>query len=177
MPAITVQDFNSLSENHINERILDVRTSAEFDEIHIPGSIHIPLDQLTGEVLRNKIPITAGTPFYIVCRSGTRADIAAQKLDTAGITDGIVIKGGILAWKEAGLPVVQGERRVISLERQVRIAAGSIILSGFALAWLIHPYFLGLSVFVGAGLIFAGLTDWCGMGLLIAKAPWNRRRA
>ncbi len=71
--------------------------------------------------------------------------------------------------------MTRGEVKVISLERQVRIAAGAIVLTGVLLGWRVHPGFFGLSGFVGAGLIFAGITDWCGMGLLIAKAPWNQR--
>lgn len=83
------------------------------------------------------------------------------------------VEGGTLAWEGAGLPVVRG-RRVISLERQVRIAAGALVVAGVLLGWLVHPAFLGLSAFVGAGLVFAGVTDTCGMGLLLARMPWNR---
>ena len=67
-----------------------------------------------------------------------------------------------------------GGSRVISLERQVRIAAGSLVLLGVALGLLVHPAFIGLAAFVGAGLVFAGVTDWCGMGLLLARMPWNQ---
>jgi hypothetical protein len=74
------------------------------------------------------------------------------------------------------LPVTRGVVKVISLERQVRIAAGSLVLVGVLLAIFVHPYFIGLSAFVGAGLVFAGITDWCGMGLLLAKLPWNSRK-
>ena len=81
----------------------------------------------------------------------------------------------MLAWIEAGLPVDRGTAKVMSLERQVRIGAGSLVLLGVILGLLVNPYFIALSGFVGAGLIFAGLTDWCGMGLLLAKAPWNSR--
>jgi len=78
------------------------------------------------------------------------------------------------AWCAADLPVNRGSVRGISLERQMRIAAGSIVLLGVLLAWLVHPGFIGISAFVGAGLVFAGITDWCGTGMLLAKMPWNQ---
>ena len=83
------------------------------------------------------------------------------------------VDGGTNAWVEAGLPVERG-KQTISLERQVRIAAGLLVLTGAALAFFVHPYLIGLSAFVGAGLVFAGVTDTCGMGLLLARMPWNR---
>jgi rhodanese-related sulfurtransferase len=85
----------------------------------------------------------------------------------------INVEGGTQAWVDAGLPVVRGKKS-ISLERQVRIAAGSLVLLGAALAWLVHPGFVGLSAVVGAGLLFAGLTDSCAMGMVLARMPWNR---
>ena len=110
----------------------------------------------------------------------------AAQLINAGITGtgkafrclgwvAVLIEGGILAWEEAGLPAVYGERKVISLERQVRIAAGALVLTGVLLGWLVHPAWLGLAGFVGAGLMFAGITDTCGMAMLLARMPWNRR--
>jgi rhodanese-related sulfurtransferase len=84
------------------------------------------------------------------------------------------VEGGTLGWAEAGLPVNRGETKVISLERQVRIAAGALVLGGVLLARFLDPAFIWLSGFIGAGLVFAGITDWCGMGMLIAKAPWNQ---
>ena len=83
--------------------------------------------------------------------------------------------GGVAAWKAAGLPVEKDEHAPWSLERQVRVVAGALVVTGVVLGFWIHPGFFGLSAFVGAGLVFAGITDWCGMGLLLAKAPWNRR--
>jgi hypothetical protein len=86
------------------------------------------------------------------------------------------LSGGMSAWERAGLPVEREARAPWSLERQVRLSAGSLVLLGTVLGWLVHPAFFGLSAFVGAGLIFAAITDWCGMGLLLARAPWNRSR-
>lgn len=151
-------------------KILDVRTPLEFDEIHIAGSELMPLDKLDAERLKND-----GIERVIVCRSGNRATKAQQQLQTAGCKLYEVLEGGVGAWEQAGLPVVRG-KAAMSLERQVRIAAGFMVLTGVALGTWVNPAFYGLSAFVGAGLIFAGITDWCGMGLLIARAPWNQRR-
>jgi rhodanese-related sulfurtransferase len=114
-------------------------------------------------------------PAYLLCRTGRRAAKAAEKFAAAGQDRGVVIDGGMQAWIAAGLPVDRGTAKVISLERQVRITAGALVLLGVLLGWLVHPGFFGLSGFVGAGLIFAGITDFCGMGLLLARMPWNNR--
>ncbi|HBJ38564.1 MAG TPA: sulfurtransferase, partial [Planctomycetaceae bacterium] len=98
---------------------------------------------------------------------------AVQKFLDAGIENVVNVEGGTSAWDAAGLPVSRG-KKAISLDRQVRIAAGSLVFAGAALGYFVHPYFIGLSAFVGAGLVFAGITDTCGMGMMIAKMPWNR---
>jgi rhodanese-related sulfurtransferase len=151
--------------------LLDVRTPAEYEEMHINGSVLHPLSELDADRVRT---LAAGRPVHLLCRSGQRARQACEKLERAGLSELIVIEGGVQAWEAAGLPVVRG-RKTISLERQVRIAAGSLVLTGVALGFAVHPGFFGLSAFVGAGLIMAGLTDWCGMGLLLARLPWNTR--
>jgi len=112
-------------------------------------------------------------PIYFICKSGSRAAKACEKMQAAGVGNALSIDGGTEAWERAGLPVVRG-KAAMSLERQVRIAAGSLVLIGLALGWFVHPYLYGLSAFVGAGLVFAGVTDWCGMGMLLARMPWNR---
>jgi rhodanese-related sulfurtransferase len=101
--------------------------------------------------------------------------MAAEKLAKAGFGHTVVVEGGTLGWIDAGLPVDRGATKVISLERQVRIAAGLLVLVGVSLGWFVNHWFFGLSAFVGAGLVFAGITDFCGMGLLLAKLPWNNR--
>lgn len=149
-------------------RLVDVRTPAEHAEIHIEGSQLMPLDRLDPGALKGS------APCVLVCRSGKRAEQACQKLSAAGCENLTILEGGVLAWDQAGLPVVRG-RKAISLERQVRIAAGLMVLIGVILGTWVHPGFYGLSAFVGAGLTFAGITDWCGMAMLLAKAPWNQR--
>ncbi len=151
--------------------LIDVRTPAEFAAHHAASARLVPLDRLDpGEFAANR----SGRPLYVICQAGTRAKQAVQKLRDAGCAEAVLVTGGTQAWTEAGLPCVTGSRRVISLERQVRIAAGSLVLLGVVLSLLVHPACIGLAAFVGAGLVFAGVTDWCGMGLLLARMPWNQ---
>ena len=154
--------------------IIDVRTPAEFERVHVKGAQLKPLDGLDPQNIASccKDPADA---VYVICQSGGRSAKACEKLEAAGFGNVYSIEGGTSAWEKAGLPVERGNCRVIPLERQVRIAAGTLVLIGLALAWAIHPYFLALSAFVGAGLVFAGITDFCGMAILLSKMPWNRR--
>ena len=155
--------------------IIDVRTPAEFAQLHVEGARSVPLDALDVIALvRERDGTTNGEPLYLICQSGARAARACEMFEAAGFTNAVSIAGGTSAWERAGLPVVRGARRTISLERQVRIAAGSLVLIGVLLGWLVHPAFFGLCAVIGAGLLFAGVTDWCGMGLMLAKMPWNR---
>lgn len=157
--------------------LLDVRTPAEHAEIHVPGVHLAPLDRLEPAQLAGTNGFAKNQPVFVFCRSGARAKQAAEKLGKAGFEQAHVVEGGTMAWAEAGLPVERGEVKVVSLERQVRIAAGAIVLTGVLLAQFVNPAFVWLAGFVGAGLVFAGLTDWCGMGLLLARMPWNQRGA
>ena len=130
----------------------------------------IPLDELEARLDEVR---AVPAPRLLLCRSGGRAARAKQALEKHHVGGLTVVEGGIGAYAAAGGKTVKG-KAVISLERQVRIAAGSLVLLGVAGGVLVHPAFLILSGFVGAGLIFAGVTDWCGMGLLLARMPWNR---
>ncbi len=151
--------------------LLDVRTPAEFKSMQLDGALNIPLDQLAGHPEVAAIP--SATKLLLICASGPRADKAQRLLSDAGFTDLQVLPGGMNAWSAAGHPVIRGQA-TMSLERQVRIAAGFLVFTGVMLGLFVHPGFYGLSAFVGAGLMFAGITDTCAMGLLIAKLPWNR---
>jgi rhodanese-related sulfurtransferase len=150
--------------------LIDVRSPAEHAAVHVPGVVLMPLDRLDPQA----IPRDRGTA-YLLCQAGGRATRAAETLTAAGITC-CVVSGGTSAWAAAGLPVTRG-RGVISIERQVRMGAGSLVVIGVVLGFTVHPGLAGIAGFVGAGLIFAGISDWCGMGLLLAKAPWNQRAA
>lgn len=152
--------------------LIDVRSPFEYQSIHIPEARNVPLDELdAAEMARAHAHSTE--PLYIVCQSGGRGRQACAKLQTAGFENAVNVEGGTAAWAAAGLPVVRG-RSIMSLERQVRIAAGSLALAGVLLAQFVHPAFVGLSAFIGAGLIFAGVTDTCGMAMILAKMPWNQ---
>lgn len=153
--------------------VIDVRTPVEFAEVHVPQARSVPLDELKP----GSLELQKDRPVYLLCRSGQRATKAADKFAKEGFSQPVVVEGGTLAWIEANLPVTRGTVKVISLERQVRIAAGAIVLTGVLLAYFVNFNFIWLSGFVGAGLIFAGITDFCGMGLLIARMPWNKRKS
>jgi rhodanese-related sulfurtransferase len=154
--------------------VLDVRTPVEFEQTHIEGSINIPLDQFNPSDFLKNNSYPKEHKVYLICQSGQRSQHAAKLFDKEGLSGGIVIEGGLAEWIKAGFKVKTGSTKVISLERQVRIAAGSLVLLGLVLAKFFHPAFIWLSAFVGAGLINAGITDWCGMGLLLARLPWNQ---
>ena len=173
MKTILPAQLHQLLATGTNLSVLDVRTPVEFAEVHVAEAQNIPLDELNPSTLQ----FQKDQPVYLLCRSGQRATKAAEKLAIEGFTQPVVVEGGTLAWIEANYPVTRGAVRVISLERQVRIAAGSLVLTGMVLGWFVHPGLYGLSAFVGAGLVFAGITDYCGMGLLLAKMPWNKRAA
>ena len=171
METITPLELQKILVAQPATPVLDVRTPVEFAEVHVPQAQSIPLDELKAGSLQ----IPKLEPVYLLCRSGQRAMKAADKLAQAGFLHPVVVTGGTLAWIEANLPVLRGTTRVISLERQVRIAAGALVVSGMLLSLVVNFHFIWLSGFVGAGLVFAGITDFCGMGLLLAKMPWNRR--
>jgi len=176
MTSIAPAELHRILDADASCLLLDVRTPVEFAEVHVPQAQNEPLDSLNPAALEAAGRLSREKPVYLVCRTEVRSRKAAQLLADAGCQKVVVVEGGTLAWASAGLPVTRGAVKVMSLERQVRIGAGSLVLLGFLLSRFVHPYFIFLSVFVGAGLVFAGITDWCGMGLLLAKAPWNSRR-
>jgi rhodanese-related sulfurtransferase len=175
MKTIAPLELQNLLQARPDLLLLDVRTPVEYAEVHVPQARNEPLDRLQPEQFIASGAWPVGQPVYLLCRTGARAAKAAEKFAAKGQDRGVVIEGGTQAWIEAGLPVTRGTAKVISLERQVRIVAGSLVLLGAVLGWLVHPGFYGLSAFVGAGLVFAGVTDFCGMGLLLARLPWNSR--
>ena len=169
--TITATELQRVLSANPQAQVIDVRTPLEYCEVHVKEATLVPLDELKPSELK----VNQLQPVYVLCRSGGRATKAAEQLSAAGFQQPIVVEGGTLAWIDAGLPVERSGKKVMSLERQVRIAAGSLVFLGVVLSLTVHPAFVYLSGFIGAGLVFAGITDWCGMGLLIAKAPWNRR--
>ena len=155
---------------------VDVRSPAEYEAVHATGAKLYPLDTLDPKRVAAELGISAEAPVVLLCAGGNRARKAAEKFHVEGIPHCLVVEGGTKAWEAAGLPVVKG-RGSISIERQVRIGAGTVVLLGVLLGSWVDPLWFFLSGFVGAGLIFAGVTDWCGMGLLLAKMPWNQSKS
>ena len=150
--------------------LIDVRTPVEFREVHVTFAKNVPLDKLDcAQVVRERA--NSNGPLYVICRSGSRGKQACEKFVATGCANVVNVEGGTMAWDQAGLPVARG-KKAISLERQVRIAAGAMVLTGSVLS-ILSPYWIILSGFVGAGLMFAGITDTCGMGMLLARMPWN----
>ncbi len=150
--------------------LIDVRTPVEFRELHAEAARNVPLSGLDPAALM--AARGDGRPLYVICRTGGRGRQASELFRAAGFPGVVNVEGGTQAWAECGLPVVRGPKAV-SLERQVRIAAGLLVMTGTALGAFAHPAFLGVAAFVGAGLTFSGLTDTCGMGLVLARMPWN----
>lgn len=173
--SVTTITPDRLAQLHSGGQVelIDVRTPVEYREVHVDASRNVPLDRLDPNAVMQARDGSADQPLYVICRSGSRGHQACERFVAAGYPNVVNVQGGTLACIEAGLPVVRG-KQAIPLERQVRIAAGSLVPLGVILGSLVHPAFVGLAAFVGAGLVFAGITDTCGMGLLLAKMPWNR---
>ena len=171
--TISPQELAARRERGEVSELIDVRTPVEFREVHVSFARNVPLDRLDLKALMNARNGAIQQPLYVICRSGNRANQACEKFVAAGFANIVNVAGGTLAWEQAGLPVTRG-KKAISLERQVRIAAGLLVLIGAALGYFVNLHWIGLSAFVGAGLTFAGITDTCGMGMLLARMPWNR---
>jgi rhodanese-related sulfurtransferase len=151
-------------------RLIDVRTPAEFESAHIPGSYNVPLDLLREH--RDELRSHLDEQVVLVCRSGQRAGQAEQALAGAGLPNLRMLTGGITAWQAAHAPVITGTPRW-DLERQVRLIAGSIVLLAVLASTLVEPA-KWVAAFIGAGLAFAALTNTCAMGMLLAELPYNR---
>lgn len=167
-PTIAPTELKSLQAQGVT--LVDVREPVEYAEAHISGAKLIPL----GEIERRAGEIDRSQPVVILCRSGKRGGQAVAKLEAMGFSGLRNLDGGILAWQAAGLPVAKAEQKVFPLMQQVQIIIGSGVLTGVILSRLVHPDFIWLSAFFGAGLIFAGSTGWCGLAILMSKMPWNR---
>jgi rhodanese-related sulfurtransferase len=155
--------------------LVDVRTPGEYQATHVPGAVLEPLSSLDPDRVSRRFP--AEGPLYVLCQSGVRARQAIDRFERVGVRRCVLVEGGTAGWVQAGLPVEKHAGASISLERQVRIVAGALVLIGTLLGFFWNRFLLGLPAFVGGGLLFAGLTDTCGMGMLLARMPWNRAGA
>ena len=151
--------------------LVDVRSPGEWAGVHAEGAINLPLGELTPETIGR---LTGGKKQIVtICHLGGRSMKACEALREMPGVELASVAGGTERWEAEGLPVVKG-RGVISIERQVRIGAGVLVFVGTLLGTTFHSGFLWIPIFVGAGLTFAGITDFCGMGMILAKMPWNQ---
>lgn len=171
MQTINVQDLQRIHESGEPIFIVDVRSSGEFQAGHIPGAVNIPMERCESRLA--DIPVQQ--KVALVCQSGQRAGITCDLLQYHR-TNLSVLEGGTKAWQDAGLPIVTDQATRWSLERQTRLGAGIMVLVG-VFGSLAFPPLIWLAAFAGAGLTFAGLTDVCGMGIILAKMPWNKPKA
>jgi len=166
--SITVEELERLIESEGDLQLVDVRSPSEFASGHVPRAVNIPLEQADA-----RIDDLGRSPVAVLCHSGDRASIACEML-RAHHPRLLVVAGGTQAWINAGKPVVRTTSSRWSLERQVRLIAGLMVLMGTVLATTGAPGWIYLAMFVGGGLTFAGLTNFCGMALLVGRLPWNQ---
>ena len=166
---ISLQEFRQQLSGAEPLRVLDVRSAAEFPIGHIPGAVNIPMEQV--EARSADVP---PAPLVLVCEAGTRAEIVAGWLGDRSPV--MVLEAGTRGWRNAGYPLVACAPTRWTLERQVRLTAGVLVFTATVLSVLVNAKWVYAAMFVGAGLTFAGATDICGMGMLLAKMPWNSAR-
>jgi rhodanese-related sulfurtransferase len=169
----TVHEINELLSTGGECQVIDVREFSEFDHERIAEAQLMPLSNFE----KHADEIDHAKPVYLMCRSGRRAGEAAKRLADKGFTDIHVVEGGMLEWSKASLPIVKGESRMWALERQVRFAAGIVVLASALLGVAAHTYFTWLAAVAGAGLVFSAITDTCLMGMVLARMPWNKAPA
>ncbi len=158
-----------LASGEVN--LIDVREWPEFAAGRVPGSRLIPI----GQISARSSEIDRSREVYVICRTGRRSAEAAAKLQSLGFDNVVNVAGGFEAWKKEKLQFEREERAPWSIERQVRFTAGLLVFAGVLLAILLHRYFIALPALIGFGLAFTAVIDWCGMGILLSKMPWNRR--
>ena len=175
--TISAKEFKQQKQSPESQlRVIDVRTHAEVNSESLADCAHFPLQELNGAAVKAYLEQQghdSSQPVYLLCASGQRAAKAGELLQGDLDNQLVIIEGGMNALKQLGIDIAKGSGNIISLERQVRIAAGSLVVLGVILGFAVNPGFYGLSGFVGAGLVFAGVTDSCGMGMVLARMPWN----
>jgi len=169
MKNLTVEQSHQQRQANSSIPLIDVRTPAEYGSLRAESALNHPIESLD----LSSFPFAKEQEIHVICQSGGRSMKVCQQLESAGFEKVVNVVGGTSAWNSAGLTVITG-KKAMSLERQVRIAAGSLVVIGAAVGHFVHPGGFALSAFVGAGLVFAGVTDTCGMGMLIARMPWNQ---
>ncbi|OWK30994.1 rhodanese family protein [Sphingomonas dokdonensis] len=171
MMLATLSPADTRAAINAGARLVDIRGADEHARERIPGAMNVPLNRI-GDLPRD------GRPVVFHCKSGMRtAANAAQLGAAAGGAPAYILEGGIEAWRQARHPVSADRSQPLELMGQVQITAGALVLAGVLLGAFVAPGFYALSAFVGAGLMFAGATGWCGMANLLRMMPWNRRAA
>lgn len=177
-PQISPSELTGRLDSDSAVTVIDVRSPAEFQAGHIPGARLLPVEELDATKLADVVDLTefrADNPLYLTCHAGKRAEQAAQVLHDSGMQHITLVQGGTEAWQKAGLPVNKCDS-AMSLERQVQIAVGCLLILKVFFGFTVHELFFVAGAAIGAGLITAGVTRWCGMAQLMARMPWNRRR-
>ena len=161
------------AQNLVNQGavLIDIRAADEHARERIAQARNVPMAQLK----EGTLPVQGASAVIFHCRSGNRTQLNAQALGACAACDAYVLEGGLDAWKKAGLPVVADTSQPLELQRQVQIAAGALIVLGAVLGATVSPWFHALSGFVGAGLVFAGVSGFCGMARVLVHMPWNRK--
>jgi rhodanese-related sulfurtransferase len=152
--------------------LIDIREPDEYAREHIPGAISLPVSALDQADLK----LAAGQHAIFHCKSGMRTDSNCTALAAHVDGQAFMMAGGLDAWRASGLPTHKDTKAPLEIGRQVQISAGLLVLLGIGLGSFVSPAWLGLSAFVGAGLMFAGMSGWCGMATLLQAMPWNKRQ-
>lgn len=174
LKKISAEEFMQLKAKTPDVFIIDVRTPVEFAGCHIQDAKLFPLQELSvASVLLEAEKTEGDAPIYVLCKAGGRAMKAAEQIAPETTRDVVVIEGGTDACVACNMEANYGKERM-SLERQVRIAAGALIVAGVLLGWFVAPAYYWLSAAVGAGLFLAGVTGSCLMGMVLARMPWNQ---
>ncbi|MFK7769551.1 MAG: rhodanese-like domain-containing protein [Mariniblastus sp.] len=174
--AISVGELHSLREKSDSKKslcLIDVRTPAEFSEVHAVDAINIPLHQFDANQAASKLGLSKDDTIYLICKMGGRSQKACENMLSNGYKNATNVAGGTDDWVRSALPIVQGAKKAFAINRQVQILAGSLALIGALLSFY-NPYFAILPIFIGGGLVFSGLTNTCGMGTMLAMMPWNQ---
>ncbi|HEX2591604.1 MAG TPA: rhodanese family protein [Rhizomicrobium sp.] len=173
---MAIQTIDARAAQQLMEKsgavLVDIREPIEHARESIPGAQLLPLSRFENGCMERTSP-----PVIFHCQGGNRTAANEGKLAACGAADVYLLKGGIGGWKEAGFATSLDRSKPIEIQRQVQIAAGSLILAGLVLALIASPWFAALSAFVGAGLVFAGASGWCGMAKVLQQMPWNKVQA
>jgi rhodanese-related sulfurtransferase len=176
LPRVSPAQLNERMRTGQSITLLDVRSPAEYRAGHVKGALSVPLDELDSTDLVNRTGVAGigqETPLYLTCQAGLRAQQAAERLNEGGHHNLVLLEGGTEAWARAGLPM-RGSANALTLEQQVQITIGALLILKVAFGFAVHELFFVLGALIGAGLITAGITRWCGMARLLARMPWNR---